>query len=161
MASPLIQKINSDLVTALKKRESLKTETLRLLLSSVHNKEIEKRGLSAQAGKGNEAALNDEEVLEVINKEAKKRKEATELFIKGGRKDLADKETAELQILKDYLPAELGESEVLKIIEEVVRLKPGGPQDFGRIMGEVMKQLKGRADASIVSRLVKERLESR
>ena len=153
MASTLKEKLEHDKIEALKAKDEVRLGTLRLLTSSVHNREIEKKT------KGGTEPLTDEEVLEVITKEAKKRKESIALFMQGGRKDLADKEAGELVILQVYLPAELGEAEVVKaVLEAIERVKPASDKDFGKVMGEAMKSLKGRADAALVSRLVKEKL---
>jgi len=152
--------LNKDLVAALKNKDELKAGALRLILAALHNLEIEKRGksgLPAQAGK--DIALTEDDVLDVLKREVRKRKEAIELYQKGGRGDLADKEEAELKIIAAYLPPEMGEEELRRAVAETVaRLKPSGPSDFGRVMGEVMKVLKGRADARLVAKLVKETL---
>ncbi len=144
-------RINKDLIAALKSRDNLKTETLRFLLASIHNREIEKRS------KADAADLTDEEIYDVLNREAKKRKEAAQIYEKGGRPELAEKELKELEIIKEYLPAELSEEEVRKIAAEAVA-KTGAKneKDFGKVMGEAMKQLKGKADSSVVSRIIKE-----
>lgn len=149
----LLKKIRDDLTVSLKAKNEIRASVLRLLITSIHNKEIEKRG----AGKPEE--LDEGEVLELINKEAKKRKEAIEFYVRGNRSDLVEKETAELKILKEYLPAELGEEEIKKAISDVIE-KTGAKdsKDFGRVMGQVMKELKGRADAAAVGKLVKEKL---
>ncbi|MEK7464401.1 MAG: GatB/YqeY domain-containing protein [Patescibacteria group bacterium] len=149
----LKEKINSDIIQALKNKEELKVSTLRLLSSAMHNREIEKKG------KGGETALSDDEVLEIIRKEVKKRREAIEFYTKGGRADSAEKELAEVGFLDGYLPKGLDESEVRKIVDEAfLRVKPAGEKDFGKFMGEVMKVAKGRADSALVSKLVKEKL---
>ena len=99
-------------------------------------------------------------MLEVLAREAKKRKEAAELYEKGNRPELAKKEIAELQIIKKYLPEEMSGAEIEKAFEAAVaKLQPAGAKDLGRVMGEAMKILKGRAEAGVVHRLVKERLE--
>ncbi|KKU94141.1 MAG: hypothetical protein UY26_C0003G0292 [Candidatus Jorgensenbacteria bacterium GW2011_GWA1_48_13] len=150
----LKETLNKDLIVALKSGDKEKTGTLRLVLSALHNLEIEKRGKT-----GKDVALTDEDVLDVLKRESRKRKEAIELYQKGGRADLAGKEEAELGIIKNYLPPEMSEEEVKKIIFEVVaRVKPVGPSDFGRVMGEVMKVLKGKAEAGLVSKILKEAL---
>ncbi len=146
--------LNKDLVEALKGKNELKTGTLRLMLSALHNLEIEKRGKT-----GKDVALTDEDVIDVLKRESRKRKEAIELYRKGNRADLAEKEEAELKIIGLYLPREMSEEEVRKTVEEVVaRVRSAGQSDFGRTMGEVMKVLKGKADAGLVSKLVKEAL---
>jgi uncharacterized protein YqeY len=151
--SELAEKINKDLVLAMKAREELKVSTLRLLLSGLHNREIEKKG------KGGSPELSEDDVLEVLRREVKKRKEAIEVYLKGGRPELAEKEEKELGILENYLPAQLDGETVRKIVEEAITaVNPAGPKDFGKVMGEAMKKLKGVADSSLVSGIIKEKL---
>lgn len=149
----LKEKLSSDVVQALKNKDALSLETLRFLLASIHNREIEKRTKSGSD------ALIDEEVLEVLVKEAKKRKEAAALYERGGRDDLVQKELAELKIIQKYLPAELGEEEILKIVREIIGKSDAAQKDFGKTMGEIMKVLKGKVDAARVSEIVKKELE--
>ncbi|HXF44458.1 MAG TPA: GatB/YqeY domain-containing protein [Candidatus Paceibacterota bacterium] len=147
--------LNKDLVEALKANDELKTGTLRLILSALHNLEIEKRSKT-----GKSVELTDDDVLEVLKREVRKRKEAIDLYTKGNRADLAAKEESELKFIAIYLPPEMGEEEVRKEVAAVLlRVKPVGPADFGRVMGEAMKVLKGKADASLVSKIIKEHLE--
>lgn len=129
---------------------------LRMVSAALHNKEIEKKG------KGLEPALSDDEVIEVLSREAKKRKEAIEAYIKGNRDDLAQKETKELEIIKKYLPEQLGEEEIEKIVKAAIE-KTGAKEvkDFGKVMAEAMKELKGKADASVVSEIVKKSFPER
>lgn len=151
--SPLNQKIESDLKGALKSGDNFKLGVLRLLSSALHNRSIEKKG------KGLDPVLNDEEVLEVLAKEAKKRKEAATIYEQGGRADLAQKENEEWEIIKDYLPEEAPAEEIDKVISDTIsRLGGNSAKDFGRVMAEVMKQLKGRADAGAVSQSVRKKL---
>ena len=110
----LLGKINQALKSALKNRDTEKTAVLRFILAQVQNKSIEKRGT------GDPPELSDEEVGQVLQKEFKKRKEAIELFKKGGRNDLADKETSELKFFEEYLPAELSQDEIMKGVEKVM-----------------------------------------
>ena len=159
----LREKINSDLKSALKSGNSFEAGVLRFLNASLHNKEIEKRG------KGLQPELSDVEIIEVLQKEAKKRKEAAELYIKGGRNDLAQQETQELNIIQKYLPEQLSEEEIEKVVKIVIE-KTGAKdiKDFGRTMGGVMKELsaeggsasggKGKADAKTVSEIIRRQL---
>jgi hypothetical protein len=149
----LEERIKSDLDAAFKARNAMTTDTLRLLTAALHNRSIEKRG------KGGEEKLTEEEALEVLRREAKKRKEAAMLYIQGNRQDLAEKENAELSVLSVYLPAQMGEDEIKKEIMKV--LASAGAADtkeFGKVMGLVMKELKGKADAGVVTRILKESL---
>ncbi len=134
----------------MKAKEEARLGTLRLLSAALHNREIEKRS------QGRESALSDEEVIEVLRREVKKRREAIELYIKGGRPELAEKESGEIKVLEAYLPPALSETEVQKFVAEAMaEVKPQGPKDFGRVMGIAMKKAGGRADASAVSAEVK------
>ncbi len=132
-------------------KNELKLSVLRMLSAAMHNRELEKR---ARTGKPEE--LSEEEVGAVIRSEVKKRRDAIEEFGKGGRRDLADKEAAELKILEVYLPQELTNEEVEKIVKEVVgSMGELTPKDFGRVMGEVMKRVKGQASGDRVSGAVR------
>ena len=142
----LIERIKGDLTEALKSGESLVVETLRGALSGIHNMEIEKRS---------EGELSEEEVVKVLQKEAKKRRESADVYTDAGRSELADKERAELEIISVYLPSQLEQSEVDEIVREVIK---GGEDNFGNIMKSVMAKVSGRADAKVVSEIVKEQL---
>ena len=153
MATDLEKKIQSDLIEAVKKKEGLVTETLRMLIAGIHNKSIEKKG------KGGSGDLIEEEVLDVLLREAKKRKEAERFFSEGGRIELAEKEARELNVLERYLPKQFSREEIEDfILKAIEKIKPQGAGDFGKIMGETMKSLKGRADASLVGEIIKEKL---
>ncbi|MEK7114729.1 MAG: GatB/YqeY domain-containing protein [Patescibacteria group bacterium] len=146
----LKEKLTEDSKEALKSGDSFRTGVLRMLLSVLHNKEIEKKG------KGQEPILSDDEIVDVLSKESKKRKEAGEIYSKAGRADLSEKEVKELEIIKKYLPEQLGEEEIEKAVKTAIE-KVGAKdvKDFGKVMAEAMKELKGRADASSVSQAVK------
>ena len=142
----VFEDLKKDLVQALKGKEADRALTLRMLLAAIHNEQIAK-------GKANE--LTEEDVLGVLRREAKKRREAADIYTKAGRGELADKENGELEIIKSYLPAELSEAEVGSIIREVLA---GGETNFGKVMGQVMAKLAGRAEPGRVSELVKQAL---
>ncbi len=151
----LKERISGDLKEAMRSRDDFKVGTLRFLLSSIQTREIEKRG------NGLGEKLTDEEVEEVLKKEAKKRRESFEVYEKGGRSDLAEKEKKELECIRSYLPPEMSDADLEKIVEEaIVSVRPAGPKDFGKVIGEVMKRAKGGAEASRVGQLVKEKLSS-
>jgi len=152
MSGTLLETINADLKAAMKSGDAARLGTLRMLAAAIHNREIEKHG---------KGGLTPDDVLDVAQKEAKKRKESIQLFMQGGRPDLAATETAELAILKVYLPEELGEEEVRKVVAATIAaLQPQGAKDFGKVMGAAMKELKGRADSALVTTLIKEALSS-
>ena len=149
----LVDQLKTDINRALKSGEDLKVETVRGLAAAVHNREIELRS------KGKE--LDEEEVLAVLGREAKKRKEAEQIYAGAGRTELAKKELEELEIIKNYLPPEMGREEVEAIVRKVIGGLPAGRQgatDFGRVMGAVMQEAKGRAEASMIKEIVEKEL---
>lgn len=161
------ERIVNDAALAVKAGDEARRDTLRFLLSSLHNREIEKRSASLKqgeaGGKGEKEGLSDEDVMSVVEREVKKRKEAIEFFEKGNRAAQAAKEKAELTILEGYLPAALPEAEVEKLVDEAIRATGAeSVKDIGKVMGAVMKAAKGaRVDASAVGLKVKEKLPAR
>ena len=160
------EKIQNDLTQAIKTGDSFKLSVLRMVSAAIHNKEIEKRTKLSKSGEISPAELeekshlDDNEVLEVLTSETKKRKEAVAEYEKGGRSDLAEKEKAELEILKQYLPEELSDEELKKIAAEAI--KEAGAQsqkDFGKVMSVLMPKIKGRADGAKAGQIVKELLD--
>lgn len=150
----LLERITTEVKEALKAGNSDRVGTLRFLTAQLHNREIEKRSAfaKASAGQGQESTtLTDDEVMDVLRKEVKKRREAADLFRQGNRADMAEKEEAELKIIQEYLPAAPGEADVRKVVAE---LKAQGITDFSALMKESMARLKG-ADGSLVSKVVK------
>ncbi len=151
MAS-LKQQLHTDLVTAMKARDVLRTSTLRMALSAITNAEV--------AGK-EARELTDEDVITVLVSEAKKRREAAEAFAAGDRQELADKEKAEAEILAVYLPAQLSSDEIKTIVTAAVEAAGAageGMKAMGKIMGIVSPQIKGRADGGAVAAEVKAQL---
>lgn len=165
----LKEKIRQDLNEAIKKKEELNSSVLRLLLAAVLNKEKGKRyKLSKEKSElkevelEKESQLTDEEVIEVIASEIKKRKEAVLEYQKGERKELAEKEKKELEILEDYLPEQLSEEEIKKLAKETInKIGVQEPKEMGKIMAELMPRVKGRAEGGLVSKIVKELLSSK
>ncbi len=146
----LLEKISQDLVDAQKSRDEVTVSTLRLLIADVKN---------AQIAKGGE--LSDDEVLDQIQKSAKKRRESIDAYQKAQRDDLVSKEKAEFEVLAKYLPQQMSEEEIAKIVDEVVgKVGASTASDMGRVMGEVMAKVKGKADGNIVSQIVKSKLSS-
>jgi uncharacterized protein YqeY len=141
----LLDQIQQQVAVAQKSRDQLRVDTLRFLLGAVFNFQIEK---------GKDHVASDNDVLNVIAKQVKTHNESIEMFTKAGRNDLVEREKAELEILKAFLPAQMSEEEVVKIIKEIAAKNPGA--DFGTLMKLSMAQLRGKADGAIVSRLVKE-----
>lgn len=134
----------------MKGADQITVGVLRLLISAINNKAIEKRGKSGSD------ILTDDEVTQSVMSEAKKRNDAIGMFERGGRQDLADKEKEELEILKKYLPQQLSKEETEKAVAKIISEK--GAKDFGSVMKEVMKELKGKADAKLISEIIKEKL---
>ena len=162
----LKEKIEKDFQKTLKERKAIETSTLRMLKAAIFNNEKEKRyKLSKEKPElsgeelEEESQLNDEEVIEVISSEVKKRKESILEFEKGKREDLVEKEKKELDILQKYLPEQLSEEELQKLAKEAID-KTGAKEikDMGKVMQEVMPKVKGKADGTLVSKIVKELL---
>ena len=146
--------IHNEYAEALKARNMSVVETLRLLLAALQNREIEKRG------KTGASELSEEEVVEVVTREVKKRKEAIGLYTQGNRSDLTDKEKKELIIIEKFLPPQMDEDEVRTIIQKQIETMGNPPaSDFGKVMGVVMKDLKGKIDGTVVTKIIKEILK--
>lgn len=144
----LEKKIGEDLKSALKSGDQFRLGVLRMVNSTLHNKVIEK---------GKDAKLIDEEVLQVLIKEAKKRKESIEAFTKGGRPEMAENEKKELAVIEAYLPRQMPREEVAVLVEKILA-GIADKSNFGLVMKEAMKELKGKADAKIISEIIKEKL---
>ena len=162
----LKQRIQGDLTESVMGKEELRSSVLRLLLSAINNKETEKRTkIWRETPKASiedlekESKLTDEEIINVISSEIKKRRESIELFEKGGKGDQADKEKKEAGILQKYLPEQMSEAELRKIVAEAVK-KVGAKEqkDMGKVMAELAPKTKGKADGSLISKVVKELL---
>lgn len=150
----LKENILSDLTRAMKERDTDTTRVLRSLKSRLLEREISER-------KGGEAELTDDQVIEVLMKAAKQRRESIEQFEKGGRDDLVDREKKELEVIESYLPEMLSEEEVREIArEKIEELGAENMSDMGRVMGVLMEELKGQAEGALVSRVVKKELSS-
>jgi uncharacterized protein YqeY len=138
-------KLKNDVKEAMKAGNSERLITLRMILSALHNREIEEHAKGVES-------LDEKATLDVFRKEAKKRKEAAEIYAKAGRKDLENKEIEELKIIQEYLPAEMDDAELEKIVKKVLA---GGAKDIGTAMKEAMKEVGGKAEAGRVSAMVK------
>jgi uncharacterized protein YqeY len=137
--------IESAMRAAMKARDAVRVSTLRLAMAAAHNRQIEL---------GHE--LTDAEVIEVLDRQVKQRRESIELYRKGGRPELADAEEAELAVLREFLPEPLTDAEVERLAREAVAaIGASGPADMGRVMGALVPQTKGRADGKAVSELVR------
>ena len=143
----LQQTIDEDFKTAFKAREDIKVSVLRMLKTAIKNKAIENRT----------ETLDDQEILSVVHKELKKRKDSIEAFEKADRQDLADREKKELEVLVAYMPAMMSKEEVAKIVDEVIA--QDSEAGFGQVMKQVMIKVQGRAEGQVVQSLVKEKLD--
>ena len=144
------EKILNDLKEAMKNQEKTKLAVIRMVKGAMQMEELNLK-----------RPLTDEEVVMVISKQIKTRKESIVEFEKGNRQDLIDQTNAEIEILNTYMPEQLSEEEVLKIIEEAFdEVNPKAPSDMGKIMGLVSPKLRGKADMSYVSKTIKEKLSN-
>lgn len=147
------QKLQEDLKQSMLAKDQVKTSTLRLLLSSLNYYEIQKGGAGYVA--------SEEDLLQVINKEAKQRRDSIAEFEKANRQELVDKETKELKILESYLPEQIGEDEIRSVVEQTIsETGATSMQDMGKVMGALGPKLKGKADMGKVSAIVREKLTS-
>ncbi|MDP1629311.1 MAG: GatB/YqeY domain-containing protein [bacterium] len=165
MESGLKEKIQNDLREAMKASDSFKLSVLRMISAALHNKEIEKRTKLVKAGGlapaelSEQSGLNEEETIETLSSEVKKRKEAVLEYERGGRQDLADKEKLEINVLKQYLPEELSGEDLKKIVSEAIQeVGAQSQKDFGKVMSVLMPKVKGRADGAKISEIVRELL---
>jgi len=162
----LKQDIQIAVTGALKSGDSFTTGVLRMLLASVISKEKEKRyKISKEKTEATEdvlikeSELTDEEIIETISSEIKKRKDAIVLYEKGNRPELADKEKKEIEILKKYLPEQISADELRKMIEEsIAKVGAKEVKDMGKVIADLNPAIKGRADSGEVSKIVKELL---
>lgn len=144
------EKILNDLKEAMKNQEKTKLSVIRMVKGAMQMEELNLK-----------RPLTDEEVVMVISKQIKTRKESIVEFEKGNRQDLIDQTNAEIEILNTYMPEQLSEEEVLKVIEEAFNeVNPTAPSDMGKIMGLVSPKLRGKADMSFVSKTIKEKLNN-
>lgn len=145
------QQLKDDLKQAMLAKDENKTSVLRMVISALGYYEIQKGGAGYEA--------TDEDVLDVINKEAKKQRDSIEQFTNAGRAELAEKEKKELAVLEAYLPEQMGEDEIRKLVAEAIsETGASTPADMGKVMGALMPKTKGKANGGMVSRIVREEL---
>tara|TARA_B100001971_G_C18176045_1_gene529974 strand:- start:791 stop:1291 length:501 start_codon:yes stop_codon:yes gene_type:complete len=162
------QEIQDQLKESMKEGNEVKTGALRMLLSSISNKEKEKRFQATKEDSGKaeedltkESELTEEEIQSLIATEVKKRKEAKEAFEKGGREEAAQKEQQEMELLQVFLPEQMSEEEVEAIVKEVIaETGASSISDMGKVIGSVMGKVKGGADGGMVSAITKKLLEN-
>jgi uncharacterized protein len=147
----LSEKIKIDLKESMKNKDAFRLSVLRSLSSAMQNEEIKL--------KKREVGLSEEEIVQVFQRESKKRKDSISQFETGGREDLAENEKKELEIIKQYLPEQLSEEDVRQKVKEIITSHGEVlPSQFGQIMGQVMKELQGKADGNLVKNVVKQEL---
>ena len=138
------ERIKEDLKRSMRSRTTARTSLLRLLLSAIHNEEIAKQ-----------KELRDESVLDVLGRQAKQHRDSIEAFKIGKRQDLVDKEESELSVVLEYLPDQLSADEIAVLAQQAIeKIGAEGPQDIGKVMGQIMPAVKGKADGKVVSTVV-------
>lgn len=144
----LKQSIDSDMKAAMRAKDKDRLGTIRLIMAAIKQREIDER-----------TTLSDTEILAVLDKMIKQRRDSISQFEQAGRQDLADKEAAEVAVIQGYLPPALSEGEIEAVIAQAIAASGGASQqDIGKIMGLVKPRLQGRADMGLVSRKIKEKL---
>ncbi|VBB48098.1 conserved hypothetical protein [uncultured Paludibacter sp.] len=147
MKEKIFEQINADIKTAMLAREKVTLEALR---------GIKKEFLEAKTAKGGDGLLHDEQAVKIMQKMVKQRKETAEIYTQQNRPDLAETELAEAAVIEKYLPAQMGDAELEKIITEIIaQVGATGPQDMGKVMGVATKQLAGKAEGKVISEKVK------
>ncbi len=148
MVAELFSKLQEEMKAAMKSGDKDKLSTIRMLISEIKKVQIDSK-----------KELSDDEIIQILQRYIKQRKEAYTQYEQAGRKDLADKELKEIEIVKQFLPPELSEEELIKIIEDTIReVGASSIKDMGKVVKAVMEKVKGRAEGAVVSKLVKEKL---
>lgn len=145
----MIEKLEKDTIEAMKSQNKDKLTVLRMVKAALKQEQIDHK-----------KEINDDLLIDVVNKQIKMRKDSITEFEKGGRQDLVDKTQQEIDTLMVYLPEQLSKEEVEKIIDEIfAEIQPTGPKDMGKVMGPAQAKLKGKADMKEVSTLIREKLQ--
>ena len=145
----MVEQLEKDLIEAMKAKEKERLAVIRAVKAGLKQEQIDHK-----------KEINDELLIDVVNRQVKMRKESIVEFEKGNRQDLIDQTKAEIDILMKYLPEQLSEEEVLKVIDEIfAEVKPESQKDMGRVMKEAKAKLKGKADMKTVSNIIKEKLQ--
>lgn len=145
----LKEKINEDLKNAMKAQDAFRTETLRSIRAEILK--MDKSGMNRE--------MNEEEELQLLTRQVKMRKESIEMFRNAGRTDLVERETKQMEIINEYLPKQISREEAEKIIFGIIESTGAStPKDIGKVMGPVMKELKGKFDGKLIQEIVKGRL---
>ena len=145
----MLEQINKDIVEAMKNKEKERLTVIRMVKAAMDQEHIDRK-----------KEINDELLIDVVNKQIKMRKDSIVEFEKGGRSDLVEKTQSEIDMLMAYLPEQLSEEEVVKIIDEIfAEVKPESQKDMGKVMKEATARLKGKTDMKEVSNIIKEKLQ--
>ena len=145
----MVEQLEKDMIEAMKNKEKERLAVIRAVKAGLKQEQIDHK-----------KEINDELLIDVVSRQIKMRKESIAEFEKGGRKDLVDQTKAEIDILMNYMPEQLSEEEVLKVIDEIfAEVKPESQKDMGRVMKEANAKLKGKADMKTVSNIIKEKLQ--
>lgn len=146
----MVEQLQKDMIEAMKAREKERLTVIRTIKAAMAQERIDHK-----------REENDELLIDVVNKQIKLRKDSIVEFEKGGRQDLIDKTQAEIDILMNYLPEQLSQEEVLKVIDEIFdNVKPESQKDMGKVMQEAQTKLKGKADMKEVSTIIREKLQN-
>ena len=146
----LWDRLDKDLMDAMRNRDVLRRSVLRLLRSAIQNEEI-----------GTQETLDDDGVVGVLVRQAQQRRESIEAFAKGGRQDLVEKEKSELAVILEYLPKQMSSEEITKMLQQAIdEVGATGPQDMGKLMGRVMPQMRGKAEGREVSSIASKLLNT-
>ena len=147
----MVEKLKQDMIEAMKNKEKDRLTVIRMVKASMDQEHIDRK-----------REINDELLIDVVNKQIKMRKDSIVEFEKGGRSDLVEKTQSEIDLLLNYLPEQLSSEEVYKIIDEIfAEVKPEGQKDMGKVMKEVSPKLKGKTDMKKVSDIIKEKLKQK
>ncbi len=145
----MVEKLEKDMIEAMKNKDKDKLTVIRMVKASLKQEQIDHK-----------KEINDDLLIDVVNKQIKMRKDSITEFEKGNRQDLIDKTKSEINVLLEYLPEQLSKDEVISIIDKIfAEVKPEGPKDMGKVMGMAQGQLKGKADMKEVSTIIREKLQ--
>ncbi len=151
----ITKRLDEDLKTAMRQRDAVKVRTIRSIRAAITEKEIEMRPSGV-------TELSDDDVLGLLQKQAKQRRDSIEQFEAAGRSDLAETEEEELAVIEEYLPKQMSDEEVREVLLEVIEATQATSMaDMGKVMGEAMNRIRGRADGKRISSLARELLSSR
>ena len=145
----MVEKLEKDMIEAMKAKDKDRLTVILMVKASLKQEQIDHK-----------KEINDDLLIDVVNKQIKMRKDSITEFEKGGRQDLIDKTQAEINVLLEYLPEQLSQEEIIKVIDDIfAEVNPTGPKDMGKVMGLAQAKLKGKADMKEVSTIIKEKLQ--